>query len=81
MKITLGTVVIETNYIETIAKNSPHTCEVTFISGNLLEIVCGVRTTKLNVGEFDGDSDQFLAYIENIDRKQREESAEKSNLK
>ena len=74
MKIILGTVIIETDYIETIIKKSPHTCEIIFNSGYTLETVCGVKTAKLNVGEFDGDSDQFLAYIENIDKKQREES-------
>lgn len=50
MKITLGTVVIETDYIE-----------------------------KINAGEFDGDSNQFLAYIENIDREQRKIAMKESN--
>lgn len=79
MKITLGAVVIETDYIVTVIKKSPHTCEVTFITGSTLDIVCGAKTAKLDAGEFNGDSDQFLNYIENIDRKQREESAEEPN--
>ena len=65
MVIVLGNILIETDFIEKVEQKSDHTCEIQFSSGCSLEVVCGVSTTKLGAGEFDGTASQFLLYIAN----------------
>lgn len=67
MKLRCGDTVIETNYIEYAQKQSSGTAKIYFISGNMLDVVCGLKTTDRRAVMFDGTADQFLDAIENTD--------------
>ena len=50
MKLILNKVMIEVNHIEAIVQKSTQTCEIQFVSGYTIEVVCGVKTTRSDVG-------------------------------
>ena len=65
MKLLLGKFLIETDHIEVIEKAGPHTVKVGFVSGYILEVHCGIKTTALAV--WDQDADGFIQTIQNTD--------------
>lgn len=67
MKLRCGDTVIETNYIEYVQKQSSGTAKIYFISGNTLDVVCGLKTTNPRAAIFEGTANQFLDAIENTD--------------
>ena len=71
MKIRLGKVLIDTQYIVVVTQKSPSICQIQFTSGNILEVVCGIKTANREIAVFDGDCSQFLDYIENIDKTEK----------
>ena len=71
MKIRLGKVLIDTQHIVAVTQKSLSICQIQFTSGNTLDVVCGIKTTNRDIAVFDGDSSQFLDYIENIDKPEK----------
>ena len=71
MKIRLGKVLINTQYIVAVTQKSPSICLIQFTSGNTLEVVCGIKIANKDIAVFDGDGSQFLDYIENIDKTEK----------
>ena len=71
MKIRLGKVLIDTQYIVAATQKSPSICQIQFTSGNTLDVVCGIKSTNRDMAVFDGDSSEFLDYIENIDKTEK----------
>lgn len=67
MKLRCGDTVIETDYIEYAQKQSSGTARIYFISGNMLDVVCGLKTTNPRAAMFEGTANQFLDAIENTD--------------
>lgn len=65
MKLLLGKVLIETDYIEYVEKVTPHTVKCYFVSGNALDVVCAVKTTS--PATWDLDTDAFIQTIQNTD--------------
>ena len=45
MKLLVGKVLIETDYIEAVEQLSPHTVRIYFVSGHTFEVVCGIKTS------------------------------------
>lgn len=68
MKLRCGDTVIETDYIEYAQKQGSSTAKIFFISGYVLDVVCGVKTTDPRAATFEGTADQFLDAIENTDK-------------
>ncbi len=71
MKIRLGKVLIDTQHIVAVTQKSPSVCQIEFTSGNTLDVVCGIKTANQDIALFDGDGNQFLDYIENIDNTEK----------
>lgn len=65
MKLLLGKVLIETDHIEAVEKVAPHTVKVYFVSGNTIDVVCGMKTTQ--PATWDMDADGFIQTIQNTD--------------
>ena len=65
MKLLLGKLLIETDYIETVERVAPHTVKVGFVSGYILEVHCGIKTTAPAV--WDQNADGFIQTIQNAD--------------
>ena len=65
MKLLLGKLLIETDHIETVERVAPHTVKVGFVSGYVLEVHCGVKTTAPAV--WDQDADGFIQTSQNTD--------------
>ena len=65
MKLLLGKVLIETDYIETVEKISTHTVKIGFVSGFELTVHCGIRSEIPAV--WDQDADGFIQTIHNTD--------------
>ena len=65
MKLLLGKVLIETDHIEVIEKVAQHTVKVGFVSGYILDVHCGIKTTTRAV--WDQDADGFIQTIQNTD--------------
>ena len=63
MKLLLGKVLIETDHIETVEKVAPHTVKVGFISGYILDVHCGIKTTAPAV--WNQDAEGFIQTIQN----------------
>ena len=68
MKFRCGDTVIETDYIEYVQKQSSSAARIYFISGYVLDVVCGIKTTDPRAATFDGTADQFLDSIESTDK-------------
>ena len=65
MKLLLGELLIETDHIETVERVASHTVKVSFVSGYVLEVHCGIKTTAPAV--WDQDADGFIQTIQNTD--------------
>lgn len=70
MKLLVGAVVIETDNIETVTKETDHNVTVEFVSGNILQVVCGIQTT--GKAFWQEDSDHFIQTLLNMDAKKVE---------
>ncbi|MDE0467637.1 MAG: hypothetical protein OYL97_11310 [Candidatus Poribacteria bacterium] len=69
MKLRLGNVLIETDYIEVVERVSPHTVKVFFVSGKVLDVHCGIKS---NAAAFwDQDANGFIQTIHNTDAIQK----------
>ena len=65
MKLLLGKVLIETDHIASIERTSVHTVNIQMVSGQVIEVVCGVRTDAPAVS--DQMADGFIQTILNTD--------------
>lgn len=65
MKLRLGETLIETDHIEMVKKVSPHSVKVFFISGNEIEVLCGIEGDSLSTWEQDANG--FIQTIHNTD--------------
>ena len=65
MKLLLGKLLIETDHIETVERVTAHTLKVGFVSGYVLEVSCGIKTTPPAV--WDQDADGFIQTIQNTE--------------
>ena len=65
MKLLLGKALIETDHIETVERVALHTVKVGFVSGYVLDVHCGIKTTAPAV--WDQDADGFIRTLQNTD--------------
>lgn len=65
MKLRLGDVLIETDYIEIAERVAPHTVKLYFRSGTVLDVHCGVKSNAL--ATWNQDADGLLQTLENTD--------------
>ena len=65
MKLRLGDVLIETDHIEIAERVAYHTVKLFFVSGQVLEVHCGVNSDALAV--WDQDADGFIQTLHNTD--------------
>ena len=65
MKLRLGDVLIETDYIEIVERVAHHTVKLFFISGKVLEVHCGVKSNAPAV--WNQDADGFIQTLQNTD--------------
>ena len=65
MKLRLGDVLIETDYVEMADRVAPHTVTLVFISGTTLDVHCGVKSEA--AATWNQDADGFLQTLENTD--------------
>ena len=63
MKLLLGKVLIETDHIASIERTSVHTVNIQMVSGQVIEVVCGVKTDAPAVS--DQMADGFIQTILN----------------
>ena len=66
MKLLLGKVLIETDHIESAEMIAPHTVKLHFVSGHVLDVVCGVQTTGR--ATWDQDASGFITTLLNTDK-------------
>lgn len=66
MKLRLGDVLIETNYIEIADKVAPHTVKLFFLSESTLDVHCGVKSEA--PATWNQDAEGLLQTLENTDR-------------
>ena len=65
MKLRLGDVLIETDYIEIAEQVTPHTVKLFFVSGQVLEVHCGVNSEASAV--WNQYADGFIQTLHNTD--------------
>ena len=65
MKLLVGKVLIETDHIEMVEKLSNHIAKIYFVSGNVIEVVCGARGTAFGI--WDQDVDDFIETLQHTD--------------
>ncbi|MDE0427023.1 MAG: hypothetical protein OXN25_19395 [Candidatus Poribacteria bacterium] len=65
MKLRLGNVLIETDYIEIIERVAPHTVKIFFVSGITLDVHCGIKSDAS--ATWNQDADGFIETIHNTD--------------
>ena len=65
MKLRLEKVLIETDHIESIERTSVHTVNIQMVSGQVIEVVCGVQTDAPTV--WDQMAEGFIQTIQNTD--------------
>ena len=65
MKMRLGNVLIETNHIERVERVSTYTVKVFFVSGNVLEVHCGIKSDARATWELDADT--LMQTLQNTD--------------
>ena len=68
MKLRCSNTVIETDHISYTQKLNHGTVRVHFISDDVLDVVCGMKTTDPRAATFDGTVEQLLNTIENTDK-------------
>ena len=66
MKLLLGKVLIETDHIESAEIIAPHTVKLHFVSGHVLDVVCGVKTTGR--ATWCQDASGFITTLLNTDK-------------
>lgn len=66
MKLQLGKVLVETNHIEMAERVAPHTVKLVFVSGNTLEVHCGISSNA--TATWNQDADGFIQTLQNTDR-------------
>lgn len=77
MKLQVGKFIIETDYIEMIERLSDHTVKLFFVSGEILDVVYGIKTTS--AATWDEDADAFIQTLQNIDVEKPDTIAFKKN--
>ena len=65
MKLRMGDVLIETDYIEIVERVAHHTVKLFFVSGHVLEVHCGVKSKAPAI--WDQDADGFIQTLQNTD--------------
>ncbi len=65
MKLRMGDVLIETDYIEMTERVAHHTVKLFFVSGKVLEVHCGVKSDAPAV--WNQDADGFIQTLHNTD--------------
>ena len=66
MKLQVGKFFIETDYIEMIERLSDHTVKLFFVSGETLDVVCGIKTTA--AATWPEDTDAFIKTLLKIEK-------------
>ena len=65
MKLRLGEVLIETDYIEAVERMSEHTVKIFFVSGHTMEVLCDIKgASKATWGQ---DANAFIQTVHNTD--------------
>lgn len=65
MKLRLGDVLIETEHIESVEKVAPHTVKIFFASGNVIEVLCGIKGESK--ATWVQDANGFMQTVHNTD--------------
>ena len=65
MKLRIGKFLIETDHIEMVEQLSPHTVKLYFVSGEILDVVCGIKTTA--PATWDQEAAEFIQTLQNTD--------------
>ena len=65
MKLQLGKVLIETDYIEIAEQLSPHTVKLYFTSGAMLDVHCGIKSNA--PATWNQDAKGFIQTLHNTD--------------
>ena len=65
MKLLVGKVLIETDYIEIVEKLTAHTVRLHFVSGYILEVVCDVKSN--HCAFWNQDADGFIQTLQSTD--------------
>ena len=65
MKLRVGEYLIETDHIEIVEWISQYNVKIYFVSGETLDVVCGIKTTA--PANWDQDADAFIQMIQNTD--------------
>lgn len=66
MKLQVGKILIETDYIEMVEQLSDHTVKLFFVSGKSLDVVCGIKTTAAAI--WPQDADAFIRMLQNTEK-------------
>lgn len=66
MKLQVGKVLIETDYIERVERLSQHTVKLFFVSGEILDVVCGIKSTA--AATWPEDADAFIRVLQNTEK-------------
>lgn len=66
MKLLLSKVLIETDYIESVERVASHTVKVFFVSGQVLDVHCGIKSN--GPATWNQDADGFIQTIQGTDR-------------
>lgn len=66
MKLQVGKVLIETDYIEMVERLSQHTVKLFFVSGEILDVVCGIKSTA--AATWPEDADAFIRVLQNTEK-------------
>ena len=65
MKLRMGDVLIETDYIEVVERVAPHTVKVFFVSGKVLDVHCDIKSDAAAV--WNQDADGLIQTLQNTD--------------
>ena len=66
MKLQVGKIMIETDYIEMVERQSEHTVKLFFVSGKILDVVCGIKATA--AATWPQDADAFIRVLQNTEK-------------
>lgn len=66
MKLQVGKVLIETDYIEMVERQSQHTVKLFFVSGRSVDVVCGIKSTT--AATWPQDADAFLRVLQSTEK-------------
>ena len=65
MKLRIGDVLIETDYIEVVEWVAPHTVKIFFVSGKVLDVHCDIKSNAPAV--WNQDADGLIQTLQNTD--------------